>query len=80
MYRLFPLILLSGCQLYGGMAFHDTSADSHFKEDKLIGTLGVSQEITENFELFAEHLSMPMITENGLGINQVGAKIKIKLY
>jgi len=80
MYKLFPLTLLSGCQLYGGMAVHDTSTDSHFKEDKMIGNLGLSQEVTENFELFAEHLSMPTVEENGLGINQVGFKIKVKLY
>lgn len=80
MYKYLPLTLLSGCQLYGGMAIHDTSADSHFKEDRLIGSIGVSQEVTENLELFVEHLSMPTVTENGLGINQAGFRIKVELY
>ena len=80
MYKYLPLILLSGCQLYGGMAIHSTTQDSHFREERFIGNIGVSQEIHENIDLFAEHLSMPTVTENGLGINQVGVKIKVKLY
>lgn len=80
MIRLIPLALLSGCQLYGGGSFHDTSMDSHFKEDRVIAVIGVSQQVHENIDIFAEHLSMPTVTENGYGINQIGFKIKYKVY
>ena len=81
MYKYFPLIfLLTGCQLYSGMAIHSTTQDSHFREEGFIANVGISQEVHKNIDLFAEHLSMPTVKENGLGINQVGIKIKVKLY
>ena len=80
MYKLLPLILLSGCQLYGGASIHDRAADSEFEEEKLIATIGASKEINENLEVYIEHLSQPMYEENGYGINQAGFKIKIKLF
>ncbi|MEN8171429.1 MAG: hypothetical protein ABFS03_00965 [Chloroflexota bacterium] len=54
--------------------------DSHFKEDRVIAVIGVSQQVHENIDIFAEHLSMPTVTENGYGINQIGFKIKYKVY
>ena len=86
MYKLLPLIFLSGCQLYGGAAIHDRSFDSEFKEDNVITVLGASQELNDNFELYIEHLSMPFERERpnsdgyGNGINQMGIKAKIKLF
>ena len=86
MYKLIPLIFLSGCHLYGGAAVHDRAFDSEFKEDNIITVLGASQELNDNFEVYIEHLSMPFEKEQansngyGTGINQAGIKAKIKLF
>ena len=86
MYKLPPLILLSGCQLYGGAAIHDRAFDSEFKEDNVITVLGASQELNNNFEVYIEHLSMPFEKEpsnsdgKGWGINQAGIKAKVKIF
>ena len=86
MYKLIPLIFLSGCQLYAAAGVHDRAFDSEYNEDKFIGTLGFSQELNDNFELYIEHSSMPLINElrktdnKGHGVNQAGIKAKIKLF
>lgn len=86
MYKLLPLLLLSGCHLYAGATVHDRAFDSEFVEDNVITTFGASQELSENFEIYAEHLSMPFEQEQanskgqGNGINQAGIKAKVKIF
>jgi len=87
MYKLLPIILLlTGCQLYGGLSVHDTSFDSEYKEDSTIGFFGVSHEFNKNFEGGIEHESMPFFSENnngrggGYGINKVYGKVRYKLF
>ena len=72
-------LLLSGCQLYMGAAVHDKSFDSEFKQERVMTTIGASQDITNNLEVYIEHLSLPTYKEKGYGINQAGAKLKVKL-
>ena len=79
MYRLLPLLLLSGCQLYMGAAVYDKSFDSEFKQERLLTTIGASQDMTENIEVFIEHTSQPTYEEEGYGISKAGVKLKVKL-
>lgn len=80
------LILLQSCILYAGLGVHDTSFDSEYQEDSYIGTLGVSQELTEHIEIYFEHSSMPFYEEtrrdNGskFGVNSIGGRAKVKLF
>jgi hypothetical protein len=78
-FRLIPLFLLSGCQLYGGAYIHDKAMDSEFKQERLITTFGMSEDINKNLEIYIEHESQPLYDEKGYGLNKLGFKLKTKL-
>jgi len=63
-----------------GGAIHDKALDSNFEEERLIATLGASQDITENIEVFIEHNSQPMYRGDDAGVNKAGIKLKAKIF
>ena len=73
--------LLSGCHIYGSMGLHDPSFDSEFKQRALLATVVASQDMTDNASVYVQHQSQPTSKEyDGFGLNEVGLKLKAKVF
>ena len=84
-YFIASSILLTSCTLSGGFGIHDTSFDSEFQDDKVVGWLQGNVRLDDNISLYIRHESMPFIAEHntergGWGINTIGVAGRIKLY
>ena len=82
MIRIIALpLLLSGCHIYGSMGLHDPSFDSEFKQEPLLATVGASHDMTEHATVYIQHQSQPASKEyDGFGLNEVGLRLRAKLW
>lgn len=80
------MLFISSCYLYVGTSIHDKDFDSEYKERHVLAHFGFEEEINDNLEVFIQHTSMPSYSESlrendsGWGVNEVGIRVKVKLY
>ena len=80
------LLLLSGCTLSGGVAYHNAGLDSEFKEKDYIGFVQADAKVTDNVYIYGRHESMLFVSDRDTvnggsgGINSIGSYVKFKLF
>jgi len=91
---ILSVVFLSSCVLRTGASLHDTMGDTYFRGGDVIGTVSLTQEITDTpFEIYIQHKSLLLKnTESncgwretscgsgGRGLNEIGANVKFNLY
>ena len=73
-------IALSGCTVYGGVAYHAMRLDQpEIGLNNPLGVVGARHEFNDHLEGYCEHQSGIFQQEAGYGMNECGANLKVDI-
>jgi len=70
--------IITGCNSYIGLAIHPSIDSPEYSATNPLGIVQVTEQITDDAQVFYQHISSIPETEEGYGLNMIGVMMRIK--